>query len=250
MKQANTELLPAVTEPMPVAAPSAVPTVPEMLHAVIKGGVTEGNVGALQKMVDLYERMEARNAAKEFADAFVKLQSEMPAVQASKAVKNNDGSHRYTYAPYEEIMDAVRPLLTKHGFTVSFDTEVGEGRITSICKLAHTGGHSSTNRFSVRIGKGPPGASETQADGAARTYARRGALCDCLNIVTEKDTDARVEGSYITPEQAESLRKRVRETGSEEAGFLKFAGAATFETIPAARLSALDAALRKKEKTT
>lgn len=235
-------------EDQPVA--KSAPTVADMLQAVIERGVTGDNVAAMKELVGLYERMEDRNAEKSFAAAFKALQSEMKGVKAMKPVPNNDGTTRYKFAPYEDIMAQVRPMLEKHGFTVTFSTDFAEGRLIKSCTLQHIGGHSKTNKFAVRIGSGPPKATESQADGAASTYAKRFALCDCLNILIETDTDARAEGGTITKEQAEDLRRRVRETGSDEAAFLKFAGANSFEAIVNGRYSGLDAALRRKERTT
>lgn len=235
-------------EAQPVA--KTAPTVADMLQAVIERGVTGDNVAAMKELVGLYERMEDRNAEKSFAAAFKALQSEMKGVKAMKPVPNNDGTTRYKFAPYEDIMAQVRPMLEKHGFTVTFSTDFAEGRLIKSCTLQHIGGHSKTNKFAVRIGSGPPKATESQADGAASTYAKRFALCDCLNILIETDTDARAEGATITKEQAEDLRRRVRETASDEAAFLKFAGAASFEAIMDGKYSSLDAALRRKERTT
>ena len=226
------------------------PSVAEMLHAVIERGVTQENVGALDKLCDLYERMEARNAEKQFAAAFVALQAEMPKVKAVRSIPSHDGTVRSRFAPYEEIMTQVAPLLQKHGFTVTFSTDYKEGRIVKTCTLQHVAGHSRSNQFAVRIGSGPPKASEAQADGAASTYAKRFALCDALNIVIDVDVDAAAEGHPITPEQAESLRQRVQETATDEKRFLSYAGAATFEEITTSKFSMLDAALRRKEKTT
>lgn len=222
----------------------------DMLQAVISKGVTQENVAAIEKLVGLYERMEDKSAEKQFAVAFVDLQSEMKAVKAVKPVPNRDGSIRYKFAPYEELMEQVSPLLKKHGFTVTFSTDYKENRLIKTCTLQHVGGHKRDNSFAVRIGSGPPGATETQADGAAATYAKRGALADCLNIVIEHDDDARAEGGSITADQAKELQRRVRETGTDEARFLKYAGSDKFENIPAAKFSLLDENLRKKEKTT
>lgn len=225
------------------------PSVGHLLQAVISTGVTAENVGAVEKIVALYERMQEKDAEKEFAKAFNALQADTPRVQAKKAVPNNDGTVRYKFAPYEDIMEQVRPMLQKHGFTVTFSTRYEETRLVKICTLQHTSGHSKLNEFAVRIGKGPPGSSDTQADGAAGTYAKRFALCDALNIVVEKDDDARAEGATITEDQAQELERRVKATGSREDFFLKFAGAKTYAEIPASKYSLLDESLRKKEKT-
>lgn len=223
------------------------PTVAEMLQAVVQKGVTAENVAAVEQIVKLYERMEDKKAEKEFAAAFVRLQAEMRSVKATKAVPNKDGSIRYTFAPFEEIMAEVGPKLEAHGFTVSFSTEFDEKRLVKSCTLRHIGGHSQTNKFAVRVGSGPPSASEAQADGAASTYAKRFALCDALNILIEKDSDARAEGGNITAEQVEELSRRVQETNSDRAAFLKFAGAKTFAEIRAAKYDVLDQYLTRKE---
>jgi hypothetical protein len=224
------------------------PTVADMLQAVIDKGVTSDNVAAMGELVKLYERMEDKKAEKEFAAAFVRLQAETRTVKATKAVPNNDGSVRYNFAPFEEIMAAVGPILERNGFTVAFSTDFAESRLIKICHLTHIGGHTRENKFAVRIGKGPPGSSEAQGDGAASTYAKRFALCDALNIVVEKDSDARVEGGTITSDQAQELSRRVQEGNRDREKFLKFAGAKTFAEIPAAKYAILDEELSRLER--
>ena len=49
-------------------------------------------------------------------------------------------------------------------------------------------------------------------------------------------------------DQAEYLREQVKATGSDEAAFLRFAGAAKFEEISAAKYDRLVAALARKAK--
>lgn len=250
----NTEPTSSGTE-LAVAQPMQLSQTPvaQMLQAVIDKGVTAENVAVMEQLVSLYERMQLRDAEKQFAAAFAALQSEMPAVQASKPVPNRDGTIRYHFAPYEEIMATVRPLLLKHGFTVTFSMSFSEGRVIQACTLQHVGGHSRTNQFMARIGNGPPGSSEAQGDGAASTYAKRFALCNALNIVTEIDTDgrtdARADGAPIAPDKAIYLRELVKETKADEAAFLKFAGASTYDDIGSAKYDMLVTALRKKAKT-
>lgn len=241
-----------VNERSQLATATTAPSVGQMLQAAIDKGITAENVAVLEKMMDLYERTQAKDAEKEFARAFNALQSEMPAIQAVQAVPDRNGNVKYYFAPYEEIMDKVRPLLLKHGFTVSFSMTFHEGRVTQECTLQHISAHSRRNQFSVRIGSGPPGASEAQADGAAGTYAKRHALCNALNIIVDHDTDgfdAKNEGAPIKPDQAIYLRELVKETKSDVAAFLKFAGAPTFEEIGAARYDDLVRALNKKQRT-
>lgn len=239
-----------VIKPMKLvpSEPPATLEVADMLSAVIAKGVSADNVAALEQLVKLYEHMEERNSEKAFAAAFVALQGEMPTVRALKAVPNRDGGVRYMFAPYEDIMAQVAPLLQKHGFTVTFSTKYGEGRLTKICTLQHMGGHSKSNEFAVRIGSGPPGATETQGDGAAGTYAKRFALTDALNIVIEKDSDARAEGGPITADQAKDLQDRLRNVDGDEKAFLNFAKSESFETIASVKLEMLQDFITRKER--
>lgn len=230
-----------------IVQPTAEPSVALMLQKVIEGGVTTENVSALEKLCDLYERMQAKSAEQQFNAAFSKLQSELPQIEATKPVPNRDGTVRYKFAPFEEIMAKIQPFLTQHGFSVSFNSRFSEGRMTVVCILRHVSGHSQMNEFAVRIGQGPPGSTETQADGAAKTYAKRGALCDCLNIAIDHDDDARMVGKPIGKALAEELQARVKACGADEEAFLKFAGAANFESISDDRFDSLDAMLKRKE---
>lgn len=249
-----------VTRTLAVAQ-SPEPSVALMLQTVIEKGVTAENVAALESLVGLYDRMQAKQAEKQFAKAFAELQSEMPRVVATKPVPNKDGTVRYRFAPYEEILEQVQPYLSKHGFSVSFNSSVGDGRMTATCTLRHISGHSQSNQFSVRIGQGPPGATETQADGSAKTYAKRGALSDALNIVVDHDDDARMIGKPIGKAIAEDLLNRVKLTGSNMISFLKYAGVTLppadeiddhdpiefFEQISDERFDSLDQLLKIKE---
>jgi len=212
------------------------PNIGLMLQAAIDKGITQENVAVLEKMLDLLERQQSRDAEREFAQAFNRLQAEMPRIIAATTVPDRDGNQKYKFAKYEDIMAGVRPLLLKHGFTVSFSMTYTEGRIAQECTLRHVGGHSQRNSFAVRIGKGPPGASEPQADGAASTYAKRFALCNALNIIIEQDTDgappdARLEGERIPADKVAYLREQAREVGIDQTRFLKLAGVGSFEEI-------------------
>lgn len=267
--QPNTELVRQEPQSVAINPDNPVAAVTGMLQSVLAQGVTEQNVAALDKLVGLFERMQDKAAEQKFNAAFVALQREMPKVQANRPVMNSEqkgGGLRYKFAPFEDIMAQIHPHLMKNGFTLSFSQRYDGPRIIVKCVLRHTAGHHVENETAVRIGKGPPGASDTQADGAASTYAKRFALCDALNIVIGKDTDgmqddASVDGANITKEQAADFRRRVQISGSDEFAFLRAAQAGdlspdsssteqvhnAYENIPSAMWSELDSLLKKKE---
>lgn len=233
----NTQL---ALEPKRELAPVSQPSIIQILSAAVQGGVTAENVAVVEKLLAIREREQAAEAQRDFARDFAKLQAATDPVKATKAVANKDGSARFRYAPYEEIMAEVRPLLTDNGFSVMFDTRISDDgkRCAVTCKLIHASGHISEGQFSARIGQGPPGSSEAQGDGAAASYARRVALCNMLNIVTEDvNSDARGSESAVTPAEAEELRAGFAETGAVEKTVLQWLGATSFADVPANRLA-------------
>lgn len=225
------------------------PNANELMQSMIQTGVTEQNVAAFKELVILSEHMEDRKAKKDFARAFAELQKDIPRIKATKIIPDKSGRVRSTFAPFEEIDRQARPICLKHGFVYSFSEGPAQpGRITKICTLLHAEtGVEKPNPYSVRIGAGPPGCTESQADGAAHMYAKRGALCDCLNIVVVGMDDPRMEGGTITPEQADELERRVALINADRAAFLTFAGAEKFTDIHSLKYDMLDQFLTKKE---
>lgn len=225
-------------------------TVVEMMRAIADRGITTENAAAMEKLVGLCERMQDREAEKAFAAAFVKLQTDIPKIKATKVIPGKNGGIRSSFAPFEEIDAQARPICLANGFTYSFSEGASPaGKITKICILQHIGGHHRTNPYTVRIGQGPPGCSESQSDGSAHSYAKRGALCDALNIVvTGIDNDGRMEGGAISKDKSDELRQRIKNVEADEKAFLKFAGAASFEEILSVKIDMLEEFLAKKER--
>jgi len=220
------------------------PSIAQMLQSALATGVDPAK---LDKMLDVFERMENKRAEREFNAAFAKLQSELPEIVAESVIPN-----RGKYARFENVMHQIQPILNANGFAVSFSQQSDEKRITVTCFLRHVGGHYTSNPFAVRIG-GQKADSDAQADSKLSTTAKRNALLQALNIVVHQDylqddDNPTNEGGYITPAQAIELAEWVESIGADKAKFLEYAGAITFETIHAVRYEDLVAVLKKKEK--
>jgi len=213
----------------------------EMFKMVLQSGNIAEATGAIKEMAALYRQERADVAKMAFNAALCGLQQELDPVRATRSV---DG--KYKFASRDDIMRQVRPLLTKHGFAVTYSSEPAADGVTAICQLSHTSGHSEEYPFKVRTAKLAMG-NNAQADGATLEYARRYALCSALDIQIDKDNDARAEGACISQDQATSLRDRVAATKSDEKSFLAFAGAKKFEEIRESKWASLDAALSQKE---
>ncbi len=220
------------------------PNVAQMMSAIIDRGVTQENVTALEKVIELYERMETRNAEKLFNAAFVSLQQDLPVIVAKTAIAN-----RGKYEKYEDVLNVVGPLLTKHGFSVNYSQSTDATRITMTCHLRHIAGHSTSTAFAVRVGKAD---TDTQADCKASTTAKRNALLACLNIVIRQDAlqdeegDGRIEGTLIEDDKIQHLKEQVKETGFNETTFFALAGCKSYEEITSGKYPVLINALSMK----
>lgn len=212
--------------------------------AVVDGTIKAEHVAVMKELL-------AMDAERKFNAAFVALQADLPTIVATSVITN-----RGKYERFEDIMRVVGPLLTKHGFTVSFSQDFKENRIVETCTLSHAAGHSRANSFAVRAGGRSD--SETQADCKASTTAKRNALCNALNIVIRQDVflnedaDATIEGdpnAFLSDEQAFEVERRVKETNSNVPAFLKFCGAKSFAEIPANKYREIDDLLRRKEQS-
>ncbi len=236
-----------------VARPTEAPNVADMLKAIVDKGISPENVGALEKIVGLYERMEDKNSERTFSAALVRLQSDVRNVKAIRPVIIN-GTVRYKFAPYEDLMNEVAPHLASNGFTISYSTKIEGDRVTKTLRLRHACGHVEPNDYSCKISKqitnrdGNATVSEAQMESMASTTAKRGALCDALNIVIEKyeQDDARNEGGAISAAQTQDLQARVKALRVNEAQFLAYAKAKTYPEIVTTAWDRLDEYLTRK----
>ncbi len=218
------------------------------LESVQNGKTTPEHVDVLKGMMDLYERDQANRARLDFNAAFVKLQAEMPKIEADKVVLGGNGVVMYRYASPEEIHDQVRPHLIANGFSIRSSQRMEQERVTAISTLMHVSGHSESSEYTVRTGKGPSGMNETKCDQSASTIAEKEALCNLLNIArSSRQDDGKMIGSPIGRALAEDLEARVILTGADKEAFLKYAGASSFDQISDERWPVLDELLKRKE---
>ena len=125
----------------------------------------------------------------EWAKAFVAAQSEMPEIAKSKKATipmRSGGGYEYSYADLPAIIDAVRPILSKHGLAFAQSVETTETHDISITtRVYHAGG--GVQSFGPLL---LPGGNDARGAGSAITYGRRYALCAALGIAADEDDDA------------------------------------------------------------
>ena len=116
------------------------------------------------------------------------LAKALPALMAEmENAKNTKSGYGYNYAPLNEILETVRPILAKHRFSVVQMVGHEEGLLPSgQCPFTKVASLESTMALPPAEVKGT---NEVQQMGASITYARRYMLTSLLGIAGEEDTD-------------------------------------------------------------
>ena len=139
-----------------------------MLAAMNQGASLE----QVEKMMDLQDRWERKEAEKSYNAAFAAFKAE--AVRIIKGRKVTDGPLRgKEYAELHDVVDAVTPALSRHGLSTAWKLTKDEPQWLEVtCTLKHVGGHSE----SVSMG-GPPDAggakNALQARASTKSYLER-----------------------------------------------------------------------------
>lgn len=156
-----------------------------LMRAARDPSIDVAKLDALRRM----QREDREHDARlRYTEAMAAAQGEMlPVVRDA----TNDQT-RSKYARLETIDAAIRPIYTRHGFVLEFNSEAIDGPNERIvCEVSHIAGHSK--KFQLEAAPdvaGPQGkANKTQLHGLASTvsYLRRYLTCMVFNIVLAND---------------------------------------------------------------
>lgn len=159
----------------------------------------------LERLIALQTVMEQKSALEAFNAAFAEMQCEMPSVE-----KRTENTHtKRMYADLDDINHAVRPVMAKFGFGVSFKVVTQDGGVRITGMLMHKAGHREETTMVLPLDTGA-GRSAVQAFGSTTTYGKRYVMCALLNITSgdENDNDGYPEKQdpLITPAQARQVQ--------------------------------------------
>jgi hypothetical protein len=224
------------------------PTVMEVIQAL---AVDERvSVEKLAGLMQLQERVEARNAEKEFNIDLAAAMAEMPTIRKDGIKGMGAGKTGIPYATYEHIDKIIRPIEKRHGFCRIFTTAPLEkpGSLMT-CMLLHKGGHSIS---STRFHPPDPGPGRTgiQEIGSADSYARRYLTLAIWNIVTVGSDDDGDGTDLVNEQQLSTITDMVNAcelNGAALSAFLKFANAPSIDKIKWRDYERVIQALRQKQ---
>ena len=183
----------AEREPAQVAPIPQAPKQTDYVLAVLERG---GDLAQIEKMMELQERMRRQQAETAYYEGLAGFKAEAIEIIKRKRVhfesRNGGGTTDYKHARLSDVIEAVAPALSKHGFGYSWSTKQERtGKtvdwVEVTCTLRHRLGHSE----SVTLG-GPPDTSGNknpiQQVVSAVSYLERHTL-KAITGVAEKDDD-------------------------------------------------------------
>lgn len=163
------------------------------------------DIDKLERLMQMQERMQAKQAEQLFNEAMSRAQSRMGRISADAENKQT----RSNYATYGKLDSKLRPIYTEEGFALSFGTGDNPPAecLRVLCYVSHRDGHTRTYHCDMPAdGKGAKGGdvmTKTHAAGSAMTYGQRYLLKLIFNVaIGEEDDDG--NGAQVTPEQAKA----------------------------------------------
>lgn len=181
------------------------------------------DMSILKDMLAMQKEVMAQQAIIDFNNDFSEMSKEIPVIAHTKK------SYSTTYTPLEDIVNIVRPILSKYGFSISFNnTQETQGFVKVTCQLRHKAGHMIENMLILPTEAVTKGMNAMQAIGAAISYGKRYTLCGILNIATTADDD---NDGFATNAKIESSKKKLSDVRLDKAIEQVNAGVITIESI-------------------
>ena len=181
--------------PVQPVAPQKEPTIDDRIFQLAEK-LSQAGVEAVKELFSLRQKIVEEQARKEFYEALRRVQEQLPAAPRTRTVLNQNGTVRYRYATFDDMLRVVKPYLTQNGFSFSFKTRIEGNQVYVRCELYHEGGHMESCEVALPV-LSSPGMNPAQAAGAVLTYAKRYSLSMLLGISAEEDTDANLNTTLV-----------------------------------------------------
>lgn len=211
-------------------------------------------VDKLRELLEMQKEILDREADQLFSEAMMAVQAELPTVVKDKLNEQT----RSMYAKYDTICRAIKPVYTKHGFSISFSEETSPkpDHIRVIGIVRHRGGHKEVRHVDVAIDiagiKGNANKTMTHAEASSDLYGRRRLTCMVFDVAVGDDDDGNAAGGSvetITAEQVAHLEKLIKEAKADRAQFLKTLEIEHLVDLPAKSFRMACVALKAKAST-
>jgi hypothetical protein len=205
------------------------------------------DIDKLERLMAMQKDMSESRAKVAFDAAMAEMQPKLPVIgrkgrievreKTSTGKRDGDLQQSTPYALWEDINEAIRPILAEYGFSLTFrvgKTDAGLITVTGI--LAHREGHREADTITLQHDS-TGSKNAVQAVGSSNSYGKRYTAINLLNITTRgQDDDGKAADmpATITQEQADNIRELLEANGKDRAKFLRWAKVDRIEDVPAA----------------
>jgi hypothetical protein len=214
------ETFPAIVKAVPPAVQQdRVTDVQVNPQALIAAAIEKGlPLESIERLLAMRKELKAEWAKEQYFAALSEFQSLCPNIIKDKDVFDGKGALRYSYAPLDVIVTAVKGPLKECGFSYTIITAQTDKDVTAECHAHHADGHSEVSKFTIPM---DPKAymNESQKIASAMTYAKRYAFCNAFGIMTsDADDDSNSTGEakpkpVASPQPREGVK--VEENGKK-----------------------------------
>lgn len=173
------------------------------LLSVIERAARDPNIDVdkMERLFALQERVQERAAKQAFTEAKVAMRVELPEITMKGHIvirdrATNEVTQNTPFARFEDIHEAVTPVLTRHGFDLSYRNGLspdGKVRVTTI--LSHVAGHQEETVFDLPHDSSGS-KNSVQAVGSSTSYGKRYGTLSILNIKVAGEDDDGQAASY------------------------------------------------------
>lgn len=212
------------------------------------------NIAKMKELTELRRQMRMEDAEDNFKMALHAAQSEMRPIEADAA---NDQTHS-KYATLYKVDKALRPIYSKHGLSVSFNTaDCPLPNHTRVLAYVERGLFTRQYQYDVAVDtKGPKGndvMTKTHAGGSALSYGKRYLLLMIFNVTigdpgrpADDDGNAAAGLELVNAAQLKFLIELADTAGADKAKFCTLMKVSAMAEIPASRFDEAKAQLDRK----
>ena len=209
------------------------------------------DIDKMERLLQMQERIMERNAKTAYSAALAQVQPALPVVDRKGVIsvppKDGKAGHDTPYAKWEDINDAIRPVLASHGFALSFRIGKDADRVVVTGILSHREGHSEETTLSLPMDT-TGSKNNVQAIGSSVSYGKRYTAGALLNFTTrgEDNDGADFPGDWISEDQVDDLVALMDEVKANREKFLNYLRIDTLAHLPQRRFKEAVAALEAK----
>ena len=182
------------------------------------------DIDKMERLIALRERVEQREAEVAFNAALAELQPLLPVIHERGGITGRDGKVQSTYALWEDVNEAIRPLLAEHGFALRFQVARDADQISVTGILSHRAGHREETTLSLPTDSSGS-KNAVQAVGSSTSYGKRYTAFALLNITsTGEDDDGKsaAQEHPVSVKQYDEMQKLIVATQSDGGRFLEY----------------------------